>query len=413
LRDWWFAGGGLALGWAVCSWWWKAVRARQEPVAVASARREYDHALADARSSVARLEVEKRQLSAIVNLLPNVARALTSSTEKREIVPLIGMIVERLVEPAEVHVFLRARDSEGMVLAFAGGAQPSNLALGHRVPHETGRLATSARYRRILDSSDFSERSRYPVSPDPAIAAIERRLTICVPILAGDAMLGVIAVGGATGPLPELKRALRVPAELGANALVNAMNYRAARLAAETDPLTRLFNRRAFKARLEQVLERAAERGQRMSLLLIDLDHFKHYNDQHGHLAGDQALVGVAELVTGSTRSDDLVARYGGEEFAVALVDDDQQSAWRVAEKIRESIASAPFPGGPTQPLGCVSISGGVATFPQDGSTVDQLLAAADAALYVAKRAGRNRIHCFEPENALAIENTGEVEGET
>ncbi len=372
-----------------------------------AARDEIEQAIVGQRDAIARLETEKRQLSAIVSMLPKIARVLASSTEKREIVPLLGMIVEHLLEPKEVYVFLRAREDDGLVLAHAGGDRAGSLTSGHRVPMDAGRIATSARYRRSLDPSELSDRSRYPLSHDPALALVERRLSVCVPILAGDALLGVIAVGGANASAADTKRAMRVVSELGAAALVNAMNFRTARLAAESDPLTRLFNRRTLSMRLEQGLEQAHRRAQRVSVFLFDVDHFKHYNDRNGHLAGDQALRSLADIVRRSVRGDDIAARYGGEEFAVVLLDANKQEGLAAADKLRAAIADFEFAEGAAQPLGGVTISGGVATYPEDGNTAEELFAAADAALYAAKQAGRNRVQGFVAADALATGGFG------
>lgn len=403
------AGIGAAVA-ALVAWLWsRAAMARARQAIREAALDEIEQAVVGQRDAMSRLESDKRQLTAIVSLLPNIARVLTSSTEKREIVPLLGMIVEHLLEPTEVYVFLRAREDDGLVLAHASGDRVGNLTAGHRVPLDAGRIATAARHRRSLDSGEFADRSRYPLSNDPALALIERRLTLCVPILSGDALLGVIAVGGTRTNGNEAKRAMRVVSELGAAALVNAMNFRTARLAAESDPLTRLFNRRTLGARLEQGLEEAHRRAQRLSLFLFDVDHFKHYNDRNGHLAGDQALRSLAEIVRDTIRADDIAARYGGEEFAVVLPDASKPEGLKAAEKLRSAIADFEFPEGAAQPLGRVTISGGVATFPEDGNTVEQLLAAADHALYAAKQAGRNRVQVFESADALATEDTGGV----
>jgi diguanylate cyclase (GGDEF)-like protein len=125
---------------------------------------------------------------------------------------------------------------------------------------------------------------------------------------------------------------------------------------------------------------------------MIDVDHFKGYNDRHGHLAGDNALRGVSKILQHGRRANDVVARYGGEEFAIILLDVGKSAAREVAERICAQVAEFPFEFGSTQPAGKLTISLGVASFPDDGAEPALVLAAADRALFAAKNAGRNRV---------------------
>lgn len=159
-----------------------------------------------------------------------------------------------------------------------------------------------------------------------------------------------------------------------------------------TDPLTRLYNFGFFRERLEMEVERARQTGDLVSLAIFDIDHFKRYNDSHGHQEGNVVLVKVADLLKGTGRRGDIVARYGGEEFVALLYGARREEALHFAELVRTSVAEHPFPGGETQPLGRVTISGGVATFPVDAATDEALIKAADLNLYRAKETGRNRV---------------------
>ena len=161
---------------------------------------------------------------------------------------------------------------------------------------------------------------------------------------------------------------------------------------ATTDGLTGLFNHRHFKGLLETEVNRSRRLDFPTSLVMLDVDHFKIYNDTHGHPAGDVVLRGVAELLQSRLRGTDVPCRYGGEEFAVILLDTGKQMAMAVAEEIRSRIEATPFDGQESQPDGVLSISVGVATFPDDAEDHAALLRAADEALYAAKRGGRNRV---------------------
>jgi diguanylate cyclase (GGDEF)-like protein len=174
---------------------------------------------------------------------------------------------------------------------------------------------------------------------------------------------------------------------------VRSLTWRVSRThhRAITDPLTGLYNYGFFRERLAMELERAHLTGDPVALIMFDIDHFKNYNDTHGHQEGNKVLVRVADLLKKTGRRGDVLARYGGEEFVALLYGAGAADAWRFAETFRGAVASHGFPGEESQPLGRVSVSGGVATFPQDAQDDLGLIKAADARLYEAKQAGRNR----------------------
>ncbi len=166
-------------------------------------------------------------------------------------------------------------------------------------------------------------------------------------------------------------------------------NSRLAQLAV-TDGLTGLYNHRHFHERLALEVERSQRSGLPLSLLMIDVDNFKHYNDHHGHPAGDEVLRQVARLLGDGRRANDFCARYGGEEFCVVLIDTPKLIAAKLGERLRERVHRHSFPHSAAQPSGGVSVSIGVATYPDDTSDAEGLVRAADRALYRAKRGGRN-----------------------
>jgi diguanylate cyclase (GGDEF)-like protein len=172
----------------------------------------------------------------------------------------------------------------------------------------------------------------------------------------------------------------------------NAQLYQRTEALAVRDGLTNLFNYRRFKERLEEEIGKCRSEGVPLALIMGDIDHFKHYNDRHGHQGGDAVLRGVAEILLRATRGADLVARYGGEEFVVILPRTDTEGARAVGENIRRRIAEEKFPGEETQPGGDLTITLGLAVFPADGTAADEVIESADQALYEGKRAGRNRL---------------------
>ncbi len=159
-----------------------------------------------------------------------------------------------------------------------------------------------------------------------------------------------------------------------------------------TDGLTSLYNYRYFKDQLLQELKRAQRHSLKVAVVMIDIDHFKQYNDKNGHPAGDVVLKDIARLLRDNIRNIDLAARYGGEEFSLILIETDKPSAKIVSEKIRKLVEDYGFAYESSQPDGKLTISTGVATFPEDGEDFDTLVSKADQRLYLAKEAGRNLI---------------------
>jgi diguanylate cyclase (GGDEF)-like protein len=162
-----------------------------------------------------------------------------------------------------------------------------------------------------------------------------------------------------------------------------------------TDPLTGTANRRHLFDRLELEVTRAQRFGNELSLVMIDIDHFKLYNDRNGHPAGDEVLKGVAAALQHTVRKVDTVARYGGEEFSVILPQIRRDEAVTVADKLRRAVESIDFPNATMLPGGRVTISVGLAHFPSDAQDLTQLLTRSDAALYAAKNGGRNRVALY------------------
>ena len=161
------------------------------------------------------------------------------------------------------------------------------------------------------------------------------------------------------------------------------------------DELTGLLNRRELDRVLNQEADRAVRFGQPLGLLMADIDHFKSVNDRYGHPAGDAVLREVGRRLRSELRSVDFAGRFGGEEFAVVVVQADGASSAALAERLRAAVMAAPMPIGEGELS--VTISLGVASLPPNGCTGPELLAAADQALYAAKRGGRNRVERAAP----------------
>ena len=172
-----------------------------------------------------------------------------------------------------------------------------------------------------------------------------------------------------------------------------------------TDPLTGLSNRRHLMETLDVEISRAKRSASPLTVLMVDVDHFKKFNDEHGHVAGDEALKAVAGVLKEVTREADHVARYGGEEFLVALPDTNIDGAVMAAERVREKLTqTGMLVQGKSVTL---TLSTGIAEFPADGKSPEPLIAAADAALYQAKRGGRDRVkQASRPRQTTAAKKT-------
>ncbi|MBI2799193.1 MAG: diguanylate cyclase [Gammaproteobacteria bacterium] len=232
-----------------------------------------------------------------------------------------------------------------------------------------------------------------------------RTAYMCVPMAAFGETIGVLQVdltnigdgmtpASTPTPVADLERVgLMAADEIGT--AIEELKLRA-RLRNQSirDPLTLLFNRRYFMETLEREVYRARQGRRPLALLMLDLDHFKQFNDTHGHTGGDLVLKEFGKVLQATVRGGDVACRYGGEEFAVVMLDCPSDGAAKRAEEIRNAtmkIASEYH--GAT--LSGVTTSIGIAVFPDDADTIEQLIARADAALYAAKAAGRNRVQLY------------------
>ncbi len=342
-----------------------------------------------------RLETDNRHLQQLLTRLPDFIKQLNGDLDKRNIAPLLMNFVDYLFEPRQMMILYPSEKGNALVLARKKGLA-REIDLGYLVTIGSGRIGWVAEYQMSMTSADFQSRRVLPSASGEAMRSFERRMDLCVPMVHDGKLKGVIAVAELGRRPPNEKRMLRMVADLGSIALNTAALLRAAELAANSDAMTKLFNKRFLLKQLGLEIAKARESGEPLSILFFDIDHFKNYNDVNGHQSGDQALKITGRLLTEVLREDDIPARYGGEEFVVLLPNTTKLGAFEAGEKIRAAVESFDFPHGRSQPGGRVTISGGVATYGDDGRTVEELLDAADAALYAAKRAGRNRVLLYE-----------------
>jgi diguanylate cyclase (GGDEF)-like protein len=210
-------------------------------------------------------------------------------------------------------------------------------------------------------------------------------------------VMGVLCIGGPRIKPRDPKLMFQMVTNFGSMALVNTFNTKKLRSAAHTDGLTRLMNKRGFlEEAAAKTLVECEQSAKPFSIFIFDIDNFKNFNDTNGHPAGDALLRRMGDLIRHHLRPGDLACRYGGEEFVIAMPDTGRRMALELAEKFRELVQGTDFEHRESQPLGFVSISGGVAAFPKDGSGVAELVKRADEALYSSKKGGRNRVAAYK-----------------
>lgn len=222
---------------------------------------------------------------------------------------------------------------------------------------------------------------------------------LSVPLLYKDEVLGVVNFGrrGVGSFSYQDVKMLSLVAGQVALAIANARLYTRTRELSVKDELTGINNRRHFQNMLQMEWKRALRFRRSLSLIMVDVDHFKAYNDTFGHLQGDAVLRQIGTLLKRNLREVDTVARFGGEEFVLLLPDTDKRGAIAVAEKVRMIVEAQRFLSEERQETRQITLSAGVATYPEDVEEMDDLIDHADIALYRAKEQGRNRIQCFKP----------------
>jgi diguanylate cyclase (GGDEF)-like protein len=326
-----------------------------------NARRFEDALAMDALQRELRVKAEAERRARDLSFLVELGRTLASTLELE---PLLRALAERAVKGLGLEALqvLLADDATGELVV--------------RAVHGADEALVGARVR-----------------PEAAIDGFE-----LVRMAQADELLGLLALRKPGGKAidPDEARLVDSVAGLAAMAIANARLHQKMVRLSQTDALTGAHNRRSLFARLDQELERSRRFEHAMAVALVDVDRFRQYNDALGHAAGDAVLRTVAGLLAGAVRKVDLVARYGGEEFAVVLARADRAAAQAAGDKLRAAVEAAALPH-PASEAGRVTISVGIAVFPEDAGDLGALVDAADSALYAAKRAGRNAVRMHQP----------------
>jgi len=217
---------------------------------------------------------------------------------------------------------------------------------------------------------------------------------LCVPLTAQGSVVGVVRTEGPDGKHMKLWTVQRIESlvRLTSITLNTLLSLGEAKQQATTDGLTDIFNRRFLDVFLQKQVQVASRSKQNLAVLMMDLDHFKNFNDQYGHAAGDALLRTFAGTLSSVVRDGDLLARYGGEEFTIVLPNTGKEDALVMGERVREAAQTVHLDILPNLPMPVMTVSIGLACLPGNGTTVASLMQAADGALYRAKEGGRNRV---------------------
>lgn len=326
--------------------------------------------------------------SEIATLIPSMVRRLAERHPIDALPRVAVRLTRELFKTAQVALAVTKKDGSLLVTEGVGipPAWRGTLVLSPR----DGMIGDAMRQKILVLREEHAARRGRPELSDLERAGMVPDAVI--PIVVEESVVAILAVAGSAGKMERDRPYASLLADLVANAFQISLAIEALEQRAMTDPLTGLYNRAYLADRFMVELRRARNYGHPMSLVLFDIDRFKGINDRYGHPAGDAVLRKVASFLRERTRSTDPVIRYGGEEFAILMATADSDVAFEQSDRLRLEVENASFVlPGQAEPIK-VTISGGVATYPQDGQTFPELFAVADAGLYHAKENGRNRI---------------------
>lgn len=330
-------------------------------------------------------------------VLYEVARAAGSTIGTDDLMELINKQLSRVIHAETYCVGL-----------YDPGDQSVNLAVviddGRRfppcrIPAGAGLVSIVASTRRPLLIRQLSEEMEgLPARPVVLGQARLSESWLGVPMMVGDSILGLLAVASYRGNAFDEEDAdlLANLATQAALTLDNARNHAELEEQAHRDSLTGVYNHGYFLQRLGEAITKASAKGTPVSLIMLDIDHFKAYNDTYGHVIGDQALCLTVQAIRAHVKTTDTVGRWGGEEFGIVLPTADSDSALRIAQRVRYTLAKLKLSDGQGATLPNPTVSQGIATYPTQAADVDALVSLSDKALYRAKVLGRDQVAVAE-----------------
>jgi diguanylate cyclase (GGDEF)-like protein len=322
--------------------------------------------------------------------IPSIVQRLNASQHFDELISSIMRLVQDVISAETVEIYTFDRENAILQKVSSDGETAEGectYALGEGL---VGAAAKDGMLR-MKENIPKSHIEQNGIGQDKS------NIWMAAPINFNDSLIGVMGIGKVRKQTGNEGNFLKMIADIAGVVLMNQALLGETKHKAETDPLTGLYNRRYFFQMAQNAVEKSIRENSPVSIFLFDIDNFKHYNDANGHDAGDKLLKELSKLILGATRKSSVVARYGGEEFIVLLPGLQKEEAFTYAERLRETVCSHPFPHGDMQPLECVSISGGIASFPTDAGSIQATISLADTALYQAKSDGRNKVIKHKP----------------
>jgi diguanylate cyclase (GGDEF)-like protein len=354
----------------------------------------------------AHLYADSRRKAEEFEALYQLGQTMSSTFNLQDILTRISQTVSTLLHAQAMSLMLLSQD--GRTLSTVAGYNLSEEALHVvetvRMRQDSSPSLVAVREKRPVAIADISTDPAFAPWPQPPQARGYRSF-LAIPLIAQDRALGCMNLYLTEGhefDADEIQL-LSTFASQAAISIENARLFEETRQLAITDELTGLANHRQFYNQLAREFRRAQRYRRPLTLLMLDLDHFKQYNDRFGHLAGDQALREMGELLRRNARDVDILARYGGEEFAIILPETDLDRAMIQAERTRGAIASHAFRGRESNPQGDLTVSIGVAALTPTMRKIEELVHDADQALYRAKSQGRNRLEMAPIRNRTAV----------
>jgi len=341
----------------------------------------------------AALRREREEIAA----LNRFSEAVTQCTSEREVCDLVLHSLKERFQPRQVIIFKLTPPENFLEAAAFLVPLPPEVAAWPVIeePHNCKAIRTGRHFR-------VNDVTLEPLCPSQFLLPTEGSY-YCGPLIAGGIIIGSVRMEAAKDLwTPERERLLESYLSGAASALSNLRLLATMKQQANIDMLTGLYNRRFLEDYARKLFAIARRREKPVGLIMMDLDHFKTFNDVYGHEIGDRMLRHFAKAVTGCMRETNLAARYGGEEFVVILPDTGAQACQLVAERIRKAVMLMVVPSNTDKPLPQVTVSMGIAVFPDHGQTLEEVLQASDKALYESKRGGRNRITVYAPQETPA-----------
>jgi diguanylate cyclase (GGDEF)-like protein len=340
----------------------------------------------------ARLYQEATQAAREMSSLYHIGLATSSSLDIDEVLMHIYQQVQQVLHPDTFFVALN--DPRTGELHFELVAEQGRVLALHKVPLGANSMSGwVAEHRRPLRVSHW-DAQQGDVPPKRQIYGLDTQSVLAVPLIVKDKVIGVISAQCARPDAfdDDKLRLLTAIAAQAALALENARLHEEVRERAVRDSLTGAYNHGALLERLTAAIEAAGARARPVALIMLDVDHFKAFNDQWGHQAGDAALQGLVAVVTANIKAGDTVGRWGGEEFGVVLPEAGLAEACGIAQRIRTALAAVPLIGPDGQHWPTPTVSQGIGCFPDHAASAALLVDVADQALYTAKAEGRNSI---------------------